>query len=53
MNAPILFCRKVTVHFLFPNGKRKTVQASQGKNLLDVVLDHDIDIDGFGESTWR
>ena len=41
--------RKVTVHFLFPDGKKRTVEVKEGINLLDVVLDYDIDIDGFGE----
>lgn len=36
------------MHFKFPNGKIRTVEAKQGSNLLDVVIDHDVDIDGFG-----
>ncbi|XP_001922722.2 adrenodoxin [Danio rerio] len=39
---------KVTVHFLNRDGKRITVKASIGESLLDVVVDRDLDIDGFG-----
>lgn len=41
-------CRKVKIHFEFTNGSKKTVEAKIGTNLLDVVLDYDVDIDGFG-----
>lgn len=44
----VIFYRKVTIHFDFPNGSRKTVEAKVGTNILDVVLDYDVDIDGFG-----
>ncbi|KAF4109149.1 adrenodoxin [Onychostoma macrolepis] len=39
---------KVTVHFLNRDGKRITVKALTGESLLDVVVNHDLDIDGFG-----
>uniref|UniRef100_A0A671SVR3 Adrenodoxin-like n=1 Tax=Sinocyclocheilus anshuiensis TaxID=1608454 RepID=A0A671SVR3_9TELE len=39
---------KVTVHFLNRDGKRITVKALTGESLLDVVVNNDLDIDGFG-----
>ena len=30
------------------NGEKHTVQAKDGDNLLDVVINNDVDIDGFG-----
>lgn len=40
---------KVTIHFLNRDGKRITVKALTGDSLLDVVVNHDLDIDGFGK----
>ncbi|XP_052420768.1 adrenodoxin-like [Carassius gibelio] len=39
---------KVTVHFLNRDGKRITAKALTGESLLDVVVNNDLDIDGFG-----
>ncbi|XP_013383640.1 adrenodoxin-like [Lingula anatina] len=38
----------VTIHFVLQDGTKESVQANIGDNLLDVVLDNDVDIDGFG-----
>jgi len=38
----------VSLTFQFPDGERQTVAAKIGDSLLDVVLDHEVDIDGFG-----
>ncbi|CAH8615735.1 unnamed protein product [Schistosoma margrebowiei] len=38
----------VNITFAWKNGCNKTVNAKIGDNLLDVVLDNDVDIDGFG-----
>ncbi|KAH9581083.1 Adrenodoxin, mitochondrial [Schistosoma haematobium] len=38
----------VNITFAWKNGRNKTVYAKIGDNLLDVVLDNDVDIDGFG-----
>ncbi|CAH8609946.1 unnamed protein product [Schistosoma guineensis] len=38
----------VNITFSWKNGRNKTVYAKIGDNLLDVVLDNDVDIDGFG-----
>lgn len=40
---------KVTIHFLNRDGKRISVKAATGDSLLDVVVNHDLDIDGFGK----
>ncbi|XP_051565841.1 adrenodoxin-like [Myxocyprinus asiaticus] len=39
---------KVTIHILNRDGKRLSVKASTGDTLLDVVVNHNLDIDGFG-----
>ncbi|XP_074640081.1 adrenodoxin-like isoform X2 [Tubulanus polymorphus] len=39
---------KVTLHFLNVNGEKVSVNANVGDNILDVVIDNDIDIDGYG-----
>ena len=38
----------VTVYFVAPNGNKLEAQANVGDNLLDVVIENDVDIDGFG-----
>lgn len=39
----------MTIHFLNRDGKRISVKASTGDSLLDIVVNHDLDIDGFGK----
>ncbi|MEQ2313458.1 Adrenodoxin, mitochondrial [Ameca splendens] len=39
---------KVTVHFINRDGEKITVKASPGDSLLDVVINEDLDFDGFG-----
>lgn len=39
---------KVTVHFVNRDGEKITVKGSPGDSLLDVVINEDLDIDGFG-----
>lgn len=39
---------KVSVTFLKPDGKKVTVKSSLNKSLYDVVIDNNVDIDGFG-----
>ena len=31
------------------DGDKQSVQAKVGENLLDVIIENDVDIDGFGE----
>uniref|UniRef100_A0A3B5QI38 2Fe-2S ferredoxin-type domain-containing protein n=1 Tax=Xiphophorus maculatus TaxID=8083 RepID=A0A3B5QI38_XIPMA len=39
---------KVTVHFINRDGEKITAKASPGDSLLDVVINEDLDFDGFG-----
>lgn len=39
---------KVTVHFINRDGEKITVKGSPGDSLLDIVINEDIDFDGFG-----
>lgn len=41
---------KVTVHFINRDGEKITVKGSPGDSLLDVVINEDLDFDGFGMS---
>ncbi|KAK3576992.1 hypothetical protein CHS0354_006001 [Potamilus streckersoni] len=46
--SPKLNKEKVTVYFVDSHGNKQTAKASVGNNLLDVVVENEIDIDGFG-----
>ena len=37
-----------SITYEYGGGERHTVQARDGDNLLDVVINNDLDIDGFG-----
>lgn len=39
---------RVTINFIGREGNRIQTQAKVGDNLLDVIIENDIDIDGFG-----
>uniref|UniRef100_A0A4W6E7Z1 2Fe-2S ferredoxin-type domain-containing protein n=1 Tax=Lates calcarifer TaxID=8187 RepID=A0A4W6E7Z1_LATCA len=39
---------KVTVHFINRDGEKITVKGSPGDSLLDIVINEDLDFDGFG-----
>ncbi|XP_077197746.1 adrenodoxin, mitochondrial [Paroedura picta] len=39
---------KITVHFITRDGDKLTAQGKVGDTLLDVVVDNNLDIDGFG-----
>ena len=39
---------KVSVTFVKQDGSKATVKTKVGENLLDVIIDNDVDIDGFG-----
>ncbi|XP_062866471.1 adrenodoxin [Trichomycterus rosablanca] len=45
---PLRSENKVTVNFINRDGEKITVKASPGDSLLDVVVDQELDIDGFG-----
>ncbi len=44
---PVSQKKTVTIHFLIGDAK-ETVEAKVGDNLLDVIVDHDVEIDGYG-----
>ena len=37
-----------SVTFLRTDGSKTTAKAKKGQNLLDVIIDNEVDIDGFG-----
>ncbi|KAJ8352615.1 hypothetical protein SKAU_G00240910 [Synaphobranchus kaupii] len=39
---------KITINFINRDGEKLTVKGSPGDSLLDVVIDQNLDIDGFG-----
>lgn len=39
---------KVTVHFINRDGEKVTAKGSLGDSLLDIVINEDLDFDGFG-----
>ena len=39
----------MTVYFNLPSGEKKAAKAKIGDNLLDVIMENNLDIDGFGE----
>lgn len=45
---PLRSDNKVTVHFINRDGEKITVKGSPGDSLLDVVINEDLDFDGFG-----
>lgn len=52
INSIFHFCvrseNKVTVNFMNRDGEKITVKAPLGDSLLDVVVQQELDIDGFG-----
>lgn len=47
-HKPLRSDNKVTVHFINRDGDKITVKGSPGDSLLDVVINEDLDFDGFG-----
>ncbi|XP_026157596.1 adrenodoxin [Mastacembelus armatus] len=45
---PLRSSDKVTIHFINRDGEKITVKGSPGDSLLDVVINEDLDFDGFG-----
>lgn len=56
VNVAVSVCvrseNKVTVHFINRDGEKITVKGSPGDSLLDVVINEDLDFDGFGSSAY-
>ena len=42
----------MTVYFKLPSGEKKPAEAKIGDNMLDVVMENNLDIDGFGENQF-
>ncbi|KAM6945888.1 adrenodoxin-like [Aplochiton taeniatus] len=47
-SPPLRADNKVTVNFVNRDGEKITVKGSPGDSLLDVIIDQDLDFDGFG-----
>ncbi|KAF7664166.1 hypothetical protein LDENG_00187180 [Lucifuga dentata] len=45
---PLRSDNKVTVHFINRDGDKITVKGSPGDSLLDLVINEDLDFDGYG-----
>lgn len=43
----------MTVHFINRDGERLTTTAKEGESLLEVVVNHNLAIDGFGRCCSR
>ncbi|XP_044740536.1 adrenodoxin-like protein 2, mitochondrial [Chrysoperla carnea] len=46
--SPLLKKEEIHVTFIKPDGEKIKVKANIGDNLLDVVVNHDLDFDGYG-----
>ena len=44
----LVYIFRVTVNFVTPDGTKLPAKAKVGDNLLDIVIENDLDIDGFG-----
>ncbi|XP_076357713.1 adrenodoxin-like protein 2, mitochondrial Ferredoxin 2 [Tachypleus tridentatus] len=47
-SVPLSKKEKVSVTFIKDNGERITAQGKVGENLLDIVVNNDVDLEGFG-----
>ncbi|CAK9296213.1 unnamed protein product [Gordionus sp. m RMFG-2023] len=48
ISTQIQFTAELTIHFILPNGNKVSGKAKEGDTLLDVVLNNNLDFDGFG-----
>ncbi|XP_076838536.1 adrenodoxin-like [Brachyhypopomus gauderio] len=48
VTQPLRSENKVTINFINQDGEKITVKASPGETLLDVVIEQQLDFDGFG-----
>lgn len=58
--GPLIFAKlscssadQVTVHFINRDGERLTATAKEGESLLEVVVNQNLAIDGFGRCCTR
>ncbi|BET00706.1 2Fe-2S iron-sulfur cluster Hypothetical protein domain [Nesidiocoris tenuis] len=40
--------RRYSVTFIRPNGEKVSAKGKEGDSLLDVIVDNDLDFDGYG-----
>jgi len=45
---PLLKRAEYSITFITANGEKHTAKGKDGDNLLDIVIDQEVDIDGFG-----
>lgn len=48
MNIGFVLNFRVTITFLMPDGEKVQTKAKVGDNLLDVIIENSVDVDGFG-----
>ncbi|KAK9498928.1 hypothetical protein O3M35_003469 [Rhynocoris fuscipes] len=46
--SPILNKKEYEINFTLPNGEKVKAKGKEGDSLLDVVVNNNLDIDGFG-----
>ena len=47
-SRPLLKRAEVSVTFIRADGSKETAKGKEGDNLLDIIVDQEVDIDGFG-----
>merc|ERR1712122_408321 len=47
-SRPLLKLEEVSVTFVLQDGTKHTAKGKEGDNLLDIIVDQEVDIDGFG-----
>ena len=47
-SRPLLKLEEVSVTFVLQDGTKHTAKGKEGDNLLDIIIDQEVDIDGFG-----
>ena len=47
-SRPLLKLEEVSVTFVLQHGTKHTAKGKEGDNLLDIIIDQEVDIDGFG-----
>ena len=47
-SKPLFKLEEVSVTFVMQDGTKHTAKGKEGDNLLDIIIDQEVDIDGFG-----
>ena len=50
--SSLLLLNSITVYFIDRDGEKRLANAKLGSNLLDVALDNNIDLEGFGQKIF-